>query len=872
MAPLADAQGRLRLTKRQYTPIKTSRMEPRLDYGAAATGLEAHGVESDIAGTDHRSLSTMTVPSRWRQVTQISVLAACYFVVAKLSLLAAIPPGYATSIWPPSGIALAAILLYGNRMWPGIWIGSALTNLTVHSSVVAAVLMSSGNLMEALVAAALIKRGIGVPSHFERGEDVFKFVALAAAASVIGATIGTLASAIVAALPRAGIVAGWWTWWQGDTTGMIVVTPLILAWTVAPPIAWKARRRWEVIGFGALLVLLTYLALGGELKGHVFLPLLLLLTLPLVTWAALRFDQREVVLAIAVLCAMAVGFTVAGRGPLASSSLDRSLLQLLIFISTVSVTGLSVSAVAAERRRVTEALRKSHDELERRVLEQTWELRRTEETFRLLVDGIQDYAILMLDPNGKVASWNKGAERIYGYTANEIIGQYFARFFPAEAIEGGQPQRELAAAATQGRYEDEDWRVRKDGTRFWSNVIITPLYDRDTQFRGFAKVIRDMTEPRRIESLEQRERQTNEFLAMLGHELRNPLAAARNALSLMGMRSADDATREWSRAVIERQMTQLTRLVDDLLDIARITSGRIELKKEHVDLNSAVLRAVESCESAAEARRQVLDVQTCSEHLLVEGDLVRISQIILNLLSNAIKYTPDGGRIAVSVAREGDWAVLQVKDTGIGIVPGLLPKVFDLFVQGERSLARTEGGLGIGLTIVRRLVVLHGGTVTARSDGPGKGSEFSVLLPALSQKQCRNEAAPTWQPGKAATRRRVLIVDDNRDMAETAAALLIASGHDVRTAYDGLSALASASEFQPDAVLLDIGLPGISGYEVARQLRATQRRHSLLVAVTGYGQDADRQRSREAGFDHHMVKPLEPATLERIIESVPVIE
>jgi PAS domain S-box-containing protein len=814
-------------------------------------------------------LRVPTVPTQLRYLAQVSVLAAVYFVVAKLSLLAAIPPGYATSVWPPSGIALAAILLYGARTWPGIWIGAALVNLTVQSSVVAAVTIGSGNAIEALVGAALIKRQMDVPRRFERGEDVFKFVVIAAAASTIAATIGTLAVATVSGLTGDRIATAWWTWWQGDTTGMIVIAPLILAWTVAPAIAWTARRKRELIGFAIMLVLVGYVVFGTDLTSPIFSPLLLLLTLPLVTWAALRFDQREVVVTIAMLCAMAVGFTVAGRGPLASASVDVSLLQLLVFISAVAMTGLSISAVVNQRRRAIEGLRESRDDLERRVVERTRELRRSEETFRLLVEGIQDYAIFMLDPNGTIVSWNMGAERIQGYSASEIIGQHISRFHPADAIERNRPQQELALAKAQGRFEDEGWRLRKDGTRFWASVVITAVYDQAGQFLGFAKVTRDMTQPKRIESLEQRERQTNEFLAMLGHELRNPLAPIRNALSLMGMQSADDSTREWSRGVIDRQVTQLTRLVDDLLDVARITSGKIELKKEPVELNAAVLRAVDSCKSIAEARHQILDVQTSKEHLLVDGDLVRLSQIVLNLLNNAIKYTPDGGTITVSVARDGDWAVLRVSDTGIGIIAELLPKVFDLFVQGERSLARTEGGLGIGLTIVQRLVDLHGGTVSARSAGTGKGSEFVVLLPALSQTQLVNEASTSWQPGKARTKRRVLIVDDNRDLAATAAAVLSASGHDVRTASDGASALATASEYHPDVVLLDIGLPGISGYEVARQLRASEQgRSMLLVALTGYGQDADRQRAREAGFDRHVVKPLDPATLERIVESI----
>lgn len=826
----------------------------------------ASAAPSCFGGTFLR-LPAPSVQARSQYLWQLSLLAALYFLIAKIALLAAIPPGYATSIWPPSGIALAVILLYGSRMWPAIWIGSALTNLTVHSSPAAAVLMSSGNLMEALVGAALIRRVIGVPHQFQRGEDVFKFVGLSAASCFIGATIGTVAMAVVAGLAPKEVLAGWWTWWQGDATGMIVVAPLILAWSTRSTVTWTSRSKAEVISFWIVLLLVSYLALGGDPIGHIFLPLLLLLTLPLVNWAALRFPQREVVAAIAVLCSMAVGFTVSGRGPLASSSLDRSLLQLLVFIGTVSVTGLSVSAVASERRRFTLALHDSHSELERRVFEQTWNLRKSDETLRLLVEGIQDYAIFMLDQQGKVMTWNKGAQTINGYTANEIIGEHFSRLFPPDAIARHQPERELALAKEHGRYEDEDWRVRKDGTRFWANVTLTPIYDQQGQFRGFAKVTRDMTASKHIESLEQRERHTNEFLAMLGHELRNPLAAARNALSLMGMRSANEATRDWSRSVIDRQIAQLTRLVDDLLDIARIGSGKIELKRERIELNSTVLRAVESCRPTAQARQQILEVHTWKEDLLIDGDVTRISQIVLNLLNNAIKYTPAGGRVTVSVTLQGDQALLRILDTGVGISSELLPKVFELFVQGERSLAGTEGGLGIGLTIVQKLVALHGGSVTARSDGPGKGSEFSVLLPAWSRRPSHEEAVTPWQPSKASVKRRVLIVDDNRDMAESAAAILAASGHEVRTAYDGPAALSRASDFLPDVVLLDIGLPGISGYEVARQLRASGGRHAVLVAVTGYGQEADRRQSRDAGFDHHLVKPLEPAALEKIIES-----
>jgi PAS domain S-box-containing protein len=792
-----------------------------------------------------------------------------YFVVAKLSLLTAIPPGYATSVWPPSGMALAAILLVGNRVWPGIWIGAALANLTVASSPVASILIGSGNAMEALAAAALIRRFIGTARRFERGEDVFKFVAIAASASMIAATVGTVSIAADGAIAWTDFLTHWWTWWQGDTSGIILVTPLILVPALGWSGKWSTQHKIELVAFAIALALAGFIAFGSVTTASGFSPLLLVLTLPLVIWAAFRFDQREVVLAIATLAAFAVGFTVAGRGPLASTSVDVSLVQLLIFTSVVAVTGLVISAVVGERRRAMEALRRSRDELERRVAERTHAFKRSEETFRMLVEGIQDYAIFMLDPNGNIVSWNKGAAKIKGYTADEIIGQHFSRFYPAEAIERYWPQQELELAKAQGRFEDTGWRIRKDGSQFWANVIITALYDADGQLRGFAKITRDMTESRRVETLERNERRMNEFLAMLAHELRNPLAPIRNALDLMRMKSADTSIQEWSRNVIDRQTTQLTRLVDDLLDIGRITSGKIVLKKEPVELTAAVMRAVESCQPIADRRDQTLEVHCGTDPLMIDGDLIRLSQIVTNLLNNAIKYTPDGGKIEVSVTREGDSAVVRVKDSGIGIPPDLIPDVFNLFIQGERSLARTEGGLGIGLTIVRQLVALHGGSVTARSEGQDKGSEFTVRLPALPQKSSARKSVPFWQPQQPQVKRRVLVVDDNHDSADMMAAVLNAWGHDVRTEYDGHAAIAAASQFRPEVVLLDIGLPGMNGYDVAMQLRKSAHlQPPVLVAVTGYGQDEDRQRVREAGFDHHLIKPVDPAALEKIIEAL----
>jgi len=335
----------------------------------------------------------------------------------------------------------------------------------------------------------------------------------------------------------------------------------------------------------------------------------------------------------------------------------------------------------------------TRDLTERRRHEE--DLRHSEERFRLMVEAVQDYAIFMLDPEGRVASWNAGAQRIKGYTPSEIIGQHFSRFYPADRIAAGWPEHELEMARKTGRFEDEGWRLRKDGSRFWANVVITALHDASGVVQGFTKVTRDLTERRRVETLEEEGRQINEFLAMLGHELRNPLASIRNAVAVMGVKAEADPTTSWARQVIERQVRHLGRLVDDLLDVGRITSGKITLRREAVELGAIVSRAVEAARPLHENRHQKLEVDLEGEGVPILGDTTRLVQVVLNLLSNSAKYTPEGGHVWVQARREGHDAVLRVRDDGVGMSPELIPRVFDIFVQGDRSLDRSEGGLGL---------------------------------------------------------------------------------------------------------------------------------------------------------------------------------
>ena len=372
--------------------------------------------------------------------------------------------------------------------------------------------------------------------------------------------------------------------------------------------------------------------------------------------------------------------------------------------------------------------------------------------------------------------------------------------------------------------------------------------------------------------LEEQDRRKTEFLAMLAHELRNPLAPIRNAVQILRRPITDKAGREWAQDVIDRQVGQMVRLVDDLLDVSRITRGKVKLKPEAIDVSRAAAVAVETSRPLIDARRQELTVALSPEPLWVTADAARLAQVLANLLNNAAKYTEQGGRISLTAAREGDEAVFRVRDTGVGIPEEMLPRVFELFTQVDRSLDRSEGGLGIGLTLAHRLVEMHGGTLQAFSDGPGRGSEFVVRLAALPCAPAadvpRNEVRE--RPEEAGGL-RILVVDDNRDSANSLALLLEDLGHTVRTAHDGEAALAAAHAFGPDAVVLDIGLPRLDGYEVARRLRAAPApdpetggagAQPLLIALTGYGHEENRLQAKAAGFDHHFAKPVDLDVLQ----------
>ena len=478
------------------------------------------------------------------------------------------------------------------------------------------------------------------------------------------------------------------------------------------------------------------------------------------------------------------------------------------------------------------------------------------ERLAAIVDSSDDI-IVSKTLDGIITSWNKGAERVLGYRADEIVGKHVAAIIPADLVED---VHKILGKIRRGEKVDhyETKRRAKNGKIVDVSLTVSPIRDGTGRIVGASKIGRDITQQKLIEAERlEADRRKDEFLAMLAHELRNPLASISNAVQLFG-KLETEADLEWAKEIVHRQIKHLSRLIDDLLDVSRITRGKISLRNEVVNLSPVVSSAVEVVRPLIEERKHELVVSLAPGTLRVQGDPLRLEQILVNLLTNAAKYTDAGGRITLSATHEQDSIVINVRDSGIGIPADLQHRVFDIFVQGDRTIARSEGGLGIGLTLVQKLTQMHGGTVTVESEGLGKGSQFTVRLPAIVEPAQVEPSGPSELPRVARQSSRVMVVDDNVDTAAGLARLLKLLGHDVVVAHDGQQAIEIARTHRPEVVLLDIGLPMMNGYDVAKQLRQEPCcKTALIIAVSGYGQDEDRRKSQEAGFDHHLVKPVD---------------
>ncbi|HUP98234.1 MAG TPA: MASE1 domain-containing protein [Usitatibacter sp.] len=647
------------------------------------------------------------LPTAWL----LLALTALYFVAGKLGLSFATLHSSASAVWPPTGIALAALLLLGNRVWPAIFVGAFLVNVTTAGSIPASLGIAAGNTFEGLAGAYLVSRFAGGAACFERARDVFKFAALAAiAATAVSATMGVATLVLAGLANLENLLPIWLTWWLGDAAGALIVTPVLMLWHSTPRPAIPHEDRVEaLLIFGVVVLVAAACFVVPGLRDYP----LSFLCLPPLAWIAFRFGPREVATAIALVAAIAVVATQRGYGPFVMATDNESFLLLQAFMGMVAMTLLPMGALVRERRLATT----------------------------------------------------------------------------------------VAEAATRSR---------------------------------------------------------DVFLAMLSHELRNPMQAITTSLHILDHRGSRPEEADRAIAIASRQSEHLSRLLNDLLDVARAVSGKVRIDLAPLRLDEAARRCVDALQGSERLGARALSIE--ADPVVVSADPARLEQIVGNLLSNAIKFTPANGTIHVTVGEEGGEGVLRVRDDGIGMPQELVPKVFDLFTQGERKLDRGEGGLGIGLTLVHTLADLQGGSAQAHSAGPGKGSEFVVRLPRAAAAP----EAPAAPPRPFARPSRVLIIEDNDDARESLHAVLAGEGHDVYEASNGEDGIAIAERNRPDVVLVDIGLPLLDGYEVARRLRTRQSDLGTswrLIAITGYGQPEDVRRSAEAGFDSHLVKPVMPAAV-----------
>ena len=492
-------------------------------------------------------------------------------------------------------------------------------------------------------------------------------------------------------------------------------------------------------------------------------------------------------------------------------------------------------------------------------------LRDSQRKLTLLMEGATGIAIIMLDREGRISGWNQGAERLFQYSDQDIAGKPFSSLYGG-ADAAAYAAREMEVAVAQDSVHEESAMRRRDGSIFWASGVLTVLRDEDNQLIGFAKVVSDFSSRHRVEE-ERRaaEQRKDEFLSILAHELRNPLAPIRSSLHLLDNPKLDDEGSRHARGVIKRQVNHMVRLIDDLLDVARIAKGKIEFRPEPLDLASVVGTAVESVRGLIDSSKQELSVHLPKEPLLLYADHARLAQAISNLLTNAARYTQDGGHIALTVqAQPGEYRVV-VADDGIGIAADKQKEVFELFAQAGHVAGRAKDGLGIGLTMVRMLAEMHGGQVQVHSDGPGTGSVFTIVLP----RQERAAERPQRPREPLPAGRRILLVDDNRDGAESLALALRLQGHAVEVAYDGESGFELAQKSEPQIVLVDLGLPGIDGHELSRRIReAAWGKQMVLVALTGWAQEDDRRRSAQAGLDAHLTKPIDPEQLSAELHAI----
>lgn len=835
-----------------------------------------------------------------------------YVVAAKLGLSAAFIHESVSPVWPPTGVAVAAALWFGYRSLPGVFLGALIANLWLTDvSVAACAGIAIGNTLEATAAVFLMRRFVQTRNPFNRAFDVLKFVIFVAIISTATApTIGNLVLCISGSEAWKDFPWLWLTWWSGDGVGALVITPVILSWLEKPLERWRAAHWAEftaLLCFLALLSATIYTRLilqsdTGRPWGHIAIPLLV--------WAAFRFKTRGVSVAMLMLSAVAIWGTMNGVGGFAIYGKNESLLFLQAYLADLAITSLSLAAIVTERRltgrnlqgtlSVTRILAESpalSDALPR-ILQRICKTFEWEVGAMWQVDeSAQVLKCLKVFPSHAPApaAFEKLSYETSFKRGTGLPGSVWSTLKPqwipdvvAAAATGDLPR--APAAAAEGLHAAFAFPILSGDKfvgvmEFFSHEIRQPDRPVLDTFAGIGTQIGQFLERKGVEEerekllareqtarneAEEANRLKDEFLATLSHELRTPLTAMLGWLSMLRSGRLDDETGKHALETVERNARSQAQLIEDLVDVSRIAGGKLKLDIQPVDLNSLIMAAVDIVKPAATGRGVHLQISTERTLGPIAGDPARLQQVIWNLLSNAVKFTPRDGHVYIFLRRADPYAEIEIRDTGIGIPPNFLPSVFERFRQAESPVTRSHRGLGLGLAIVRHLTELHGGTVTAASDGEGHGSTFFVRIPLALSELAPLPALPSESESASAQALRglrVLLVEDEADARELLALTLQLSGAYVQAVDSAQQAMLEFELFKPDVLLSDIGLPQESGYELIRRVRAltTDSNQVPAVALTAFASEKDRQLALAAGFQVHLAKPVEP---ELLIETI----
>ncbi|MEY2918806.1 MAG: hypothetical protein RL261_111 [Pseudomonadota bacterium] len=754
-------------------------------------------------------------------------------------------------VWPAAGVVTGLWLVTPpQNRYPvvaAIIAGLFVGNLIAGRSLLLNVMFICANLGEAWLVTALLRRWIGQPIQLSTLRQVGWFILAVALTVTIGGAIGAIGLARAPDIGH-GYVDSWFMWVRSRGIGMLTVAPAVIAVATMPrrSLAEMWRDGKVTLVAMAALVLLTFVLVSIQVSTNELLSLLLLLAIvyPLILIVAARSEPVWTYLSLLAVTLLVVWRLGRGDGLFAG---DVEVAQAFMFVS--SLWALTLAVVLEQQRRARDKVLFSERSMRAALA--------AGRGFTFDYDPRADF-VRRADPDQILAPFME-----------ESGTSFFERVLPEDRSRLQHAVTSLSPGSPT--YDETYGSLRPDGRVVWLQERGIAEFDATGALMRLQGLTMDVTARREAEeALREADRKKDRFIATLAHELRNPLAPIRTSAELLGSAKAGSAEVDWARKVIQRQVSHMGALLDDLLDVARITRGKLDIRKRRVRLDDVIETAVEAARPVIDARNQRLAIDAPQSAPLLDADPLRLAQVVSNLLTNAAKYSDSGGTITLTARADGSQLLLSVRDTGIGIPAGELEHIFEMFSQLQQAGDRSEGGLGIGLSLVKGLVELHGGTVKAHSPGPGQGSEFIVTVPCIVGEPPDGGATATHPDPAGGRTRRLLVVDDNRDAADSLALLLGFDGHDVRVAYTGRQALEVAREFVPDAAILDLGLPDLSGYDVARQMRSEPTLATVrLIALSGWGQDEHQQQARQAGFDHHLIKPADPDELLALLAQPP---